>query len=113
MFSSDEHWYKVNLPGCYTNMGWGEDYENYMWWAGDYDQRPDWSDMKTRYGSSKFSMTWINTKEITEFDDLFGHAKNLGLNGVWVYGYTDHGIPVRIMMMNGIILVMPHGIKDF
>ena len=94
MFSSDEHWYKVNLPGCYTNMGWGEDYENYMWWAGDYDQRPDWSDMKTRYGSSKFSMTWIYTFEITEFDNLFGHAKNLGLNGVWVYGYTDNGVPV-------------------
>ena len=30
----------------------------------------------------KFSMSWINTKEITEFDDLFGHAKNLSLNGV-------------------------------
>ena len=45
--------------------------------------------MKNRYGS-KFSMTWINTSEISEFDVLFGHAQNLGLNTVWIYSLDSH-----------------------
>lgn len=92
MFSSYKHWYKINIALCYTNLDWGPAVED-IWVPGSYDQRPDWSDMKIRYGS-KFSMTWINTKEITEFDNLFGHAKNLGLNEVWIYGYIDEGQPV-------------------
>ncbi len=41
----------------------------------------------------KFSMTWINTDEITEFDNLYGHAKNLGLNAVWIYGSWNNVQP--------------------
>ena len=73
LFSSYKHWWEIPLTHIWVSVPY------------DKDQRPDWSDMKNRYGS-KFSMTWINTKEITEFDDLFGHAKNLGLTGVWIFG---------------------------
>lgn len=76
MFSSYKHWYEI-LPGIWVS------------WPVDDDQRPDWSDMQNRYGS-KFSMTWINSTEISEFDDLFGHAQNLGLTGVWVYTLDGH-----------------------
>jgi hypothetical protein len=76
MFSSYIHWYEL-LPGVWVS------------WPEDDDQRPDWSDMQNRYGS-KFSMTWINSTEISEFGDLFGHAQNLGLTGVWVYTLAGH-----------------------
>lgn len=39
-------------------------------------------------------MNWISTKEIGEFDDLFNCAQSLGLNEVWIYGYTEDGHPV-------------------
>lgn len=89
MFSAYSHWYLpfIATP-CFTNMSFGSQYEN-AWWEGDENQRPDWSDMKNRYGS-KFSMTWINTKEIGEFDLLLGHAQNLGLYGIWIYSGDGH-----------------------
>ncbi len=76
MFSSYSHWYLL-APGIWVS------------WPENDDQRPDWSDMLNRYGS-KFSMTWINSTEISEFDDLFGHAQNLGLSGVWIYTGDGH-----------------------
>jgi len=79
LFSSYHHWYEL-LSGVWVS------------WPYNSDQRPDWSDMKNRYGS-KFSMTWINTKEIEEFDVLFGHAQNLGLIAVWIYGAWDDTTP--------------------
>lgn len=89
MFSSYYHWYHIDVATCYSNMSWGLSVEDpWASWPVDDDQRSDWSDMKTRYGN-KFSMTWIKTSEISEFDDLFGHAKNLGLNAVWIYGFLN------------------------
>ena len=80
LFSSYHHWYEL-LPGVWVS------------WPYDEDQRPDWTDMKNRYGN-KFSMSWINTSEISEFGYLFGHAANLGLNGIWIYGYLqENGQP--------------------
>ncbi len=76
MFSSYKHWYVV-FPGIWVS------------WPVDNDQTPDWSDMQRRYGN-KFSMTWINTIETTEFDTLFAHAQNLGLTGMWVYSLDGH-----------------------
>lgn len=73
LFSSYHHWWET-LPGVWVSLPY------------NLDQRSDWSDMKNRYGN-KFSMSWINTSEISEFYNLFGHAANLGLNGVWIYGY--------------------------
>lgn len=81
MFSSYKHWWEC-LPGIWCA------------WPVDYDQRPDWSDMKDRYGS-KFSMTWIKTSEVTEFENLFEQAKYLGINSVWIYGFLENsGQPV-------------------
>lgn len=45
--------------------------------------------MKYRFGN-KFSLTWINSTEISEFSDLFGHARNLGLTEVWIYTLGGH-----------------------
>lgn len=80
LFSSYQHWYEI-LPGVWVS------------WPENYDQRSDWSDMRSRYGN-KFSMSWINTSEISEFYNLFGHASNLRLNGIWIYGFLqDNGQP--------------------
>jgi hypothetical protein len=87
MYSGYHEWYRSVLPGCNTNMGWSPDTEN-LWIKGQSDQRPAWTEWKNRYGS-KYSMTWINTFEITEFSTLFGHAANLGINKVFVYGAGD------------------------
>ena len=76
LFSSYHHWYEF-LPG--------------IWWDQpiSINQEIDWIDMKNRYGS-KFTMTWINTYEITEFSDLFATAQVLQLNAVWIYGLDSH-----------------------
>lgn len=90
MYSAYSEWVNpaVNYWNCYTNMTWSPSIEK-LWVEGDpVDQRASWSDMRNKYGS-KFSMTWINTKELSEFLDLFGHAKNLGLNSVWIYGFVE------------------------
>lgn len=93
MYSSYSNWYQPFLATpCNPNMSWGPPMEN-AFWEGSSDQRSSWSDMKSRYGN-KFKQTWINTSEITEFGALFGHAANLGLSEVWVYGFKqDNGQP--------------------
>lgn len=56
---------------------------------GDPDQRPLWDQFKQTFGT-KFSMTWIAAhKDLSEYNDLLGHARNIGLNGVWLYQYQD------------------------
>lgn len=88
MYSSYSDWYRPFLATPYfTNMSWGPFVEN-AFWEGNYDQRSSWSDMKSRYGN-KFKQTWINTSELTEFGNLFGHATNLGLSEVWIYGFLQ------------------------
>lgn len=53
------------------------------------DQRSDWTDMRNFYGS-KFSMTWIGAHmDLSEYNDLLGHAANLGLEGVWLFQALD------------------------
>jgi hypothetical protein len=43
--------------------------------------------MKNLFGS-KFSTTWISaSQDLSEYDNLFGHAQNLGLEGLWFYEY--------------------------
>lgn len=59
------------------------------WW--DSDQRSLWTDFRNQWGT-KFDMTWISSdKDYLEFDDLIGHAANLGLVGVWLYEQDDKG----------------------
>jgi hypothetical protein len=92
MYSSYHNWNSAWLPTCYPNMGFGDDLEA-GWIPGGDDQRGSWSDARNVYGP-KFSMTWINGGG-DEYDVLMGHARNLGLNGVWMYnsGAID---PVRL-----------------
>jgi hypothetical protein len=72
MFSSYKHWWLLLgfwVSCCPENP----------------DQRSDWSDMKNRYGV-KFSTTWIGAHmDMSDYDDLIGHAQNLGLNSIWLY----------------------------
>lgn len=62
---------------------------------GDYlctkpDQRPLWTDFRNLLGT-KFSMTWIGAhKDLSQYDDLLGHARNLGLAGVWLFQAMDN-----------------------
>ena len=74
-FSSYIHWWKF--------LGvWGA-------WPVNIDQRPDWTDMKNLFGN-KFSMTWISANnDLTEYNQLSGHAKNLGLEGIWLYQWSE------------------------
>lgn len=71
LFSSYKHWWE--FLGIWVSI------------PEDPDQRPDWSDMKNLFGS-KFSMSWIGAHEDqAEYYDLLGKAKNLGLDGVFLY----------------------------
>ena len=48
------------------------------------DQRPLWTSFHNAFGN-KFSMTWIGAhKDLSEYDNLIGHATNLGLQ---LFGY--------------------------
>jgi len=77
MFSSYIHWWKI--------LG------QWVSWPVNPDQRSDWTDMKNLFGS-KFSMTWISAyRDLSEYDDLFGHATNLGLEGIWLYEDNPSG----------------------
>jgi len=82
MYSGYENWNSAWLPTCYPNMGYGDDLEA-GWIPGDGDQRDSWSDARSVYGA-KYSMAWMNGGG-DEYDVLMGHARNLGLNGVWMY----------------------------
>lgn len=71
LFSSYIHW--RNILGVWIS------------WPVDTDQRSDWTDMKNLFGN-KFSMTWTSANsDLSEYNQLLGHALNLGLEGVWLY----------------------------
>lgn len=71
MFSSYKHWWKflgfwISLP------------EN-------PDQRADWTDMKNLF-LNKFEFSWVGAhRDLNEYDNLLGKAKNLFLKGVFLY----------------------------
>ncbi len=91
MYSSYKNWYQSIFP-CIADMDWGPGIE-FAWLPGAEDQRDSWTSMKLHYPD--FTMTWINTKEGDEFNDLFQKANELQINAVWVYGFTENnGIPV-------------------
>lgn len=88
MYSSYHNWYRPVIPAfCDSRLNWGPRIET-LWFKSNYDQRDSWSDMKKRFGE-KFQRTWIKTNEESEYQQLFGHAVNIGLNSIWVYGYED------------------------
>jgi len=75
LFSSYIHWRK--FLGIWIS------------WPINTDQRSDWTDMKNLFGN-KFSMTLISANDdLSEYNQLLGHAKNLGLTGVWLYQYSE------------------------
>ena len=72
LFSSYTHWYQIFL-GVWVS------------WPVDRDQRPDWRDMKDRYGDKSF-MNWIGAhKDLSEYSDLLSTSRSLSLPGVWLY----------------------------
>ncbi|MGE5679316.1 MAG: hypothetical protein ACM34K_00410 [Bacillota bacterium] len=76
LFSSYVHWWQI-LPNVWVS------------YPVKPDQRPDWSDMKSRFGN-KFQMTWIGAHmDASEYSNLTGHAANLGLKGLWLYQLED------------------------
>jgi hypothetical protein len=76
MFSSYKHWWQC-FPGIWCT------------WPVDMDQRPDWSDMKERYGNKSF-VNWVGShRDTLEYFDLLEHAAGLSLQGIWLYQYQD------------------------
>ncbi|MFH1197315.1 MAG: hypothetical protein V1720_16570 [bacterium] len=72
LFSSYKHWYEI-LPGVWVS------------WPVDPDQRPDWRDMRNRYGEKSF-LNWIGAHlDFSEYPDLLACARSLSLPGVWLY----------------------------
>ncbi len=88
MYSAYSNWFESIFPCFESNTGWGAPSEP-AWLNGSDDQRSSWDDMKNRY-ESKFNMTWINSYEVTEFDELFNEAEQLGLSEIWIYTLDDH-----------------------
>ena len=75
LFSSYIHWWK--FLGLWTS------------WPINIDQRSDWTDMKSLFGD-KFSMTWVSASDdLSEYNQLLSHAKNQGLEGIWLYHYSS------------------------
>jgi hypothetical protein len=75
LFSSYIHW--RNILGIWIS------------WPVDPDQRSDWTEMKDLFGN-KFSLTWTSAyNDLSEYNQLLGHAKNLGLTGIWLYQYNE------------------------
>ena len=71
LFSSYVHWWEI--LGVWLS------------WPVNPDQRSDWTDMKNLFGS-KFTMTWVSAnQDLSDYNDLVGHALNLGLSGIWLY----------------------------
>ncbi|MBK6913801.1 MAG: hypothetical protein IPH11_09100 [Ignavibacteriales bacterium] len=56
----------------------------------DFDQRNEWSEFKDFYGSGNLS-NWIHSERdgISEFDQLIGHANNIGINSLWLFIGSD------------------------
>lgn len=76
-FSAYKHWWEL-----------------LFWWVSccpeNPDQRSDWTDMQNLFGS-KFTTTWISSQfDQAEYPQLLGHAKNLGLEGVWLYALEPY-----------------------
>jgi len=92
MFSSYQHWSSTGLPVCHVNMGYADEWEA-PWISGGSDQRSDWTDFREELGG-RFAMSWIHGGG-DEYDQLFGHATNLGLEGVWIYNGSPPG-PARL-----------------
>ncbi len=88
MYSAYGNWYNSHFGPCVTGMNWGAKYEE-QWWKGGKDQFPSWQDMKSRYGE-KFFQTWINTYEISEYENHFRNAQKLNLRNIWVYGFMSN-----------------------
>lgn len=82
MYASYYNWRKLSFTLCNVNMGWGDKWEA-GWSTSGGDQRPSWSDMRNIFGS-RFAMAWVHGGG-DEYDLLLGHARNLGLNGIWVF----------------------------
>ena len=73
LFSSYVHWWEI--LGVWLS------------WPVNPDQRSDWTDMKNLFGS-KFTMTWVSAnQDLSDYNDLVGHAANLGLSGIWLYNH--------------------------
>jgi len=71
MFTSYKHWWE--FLGIWTS------------WPENLDQRSDWTDMQNIFGN-KFSFSWVGAhKDLSEYDDLLGKAKNIQLSGVYLY----------------------------
>lgn len=71
MFSSYKHWWE--LFGIWIS------------WPENPDQRADWKDMQNLF-SNKFKFSWVGAhRDLGEYDDLLGKAKNLFLSGVFLY----------------------------
>lgn len=69
MFSSYKHWYEL--------FG--------LWIPGISDQRESWEDMENLFGI-KHEFTWVGAhRDLSEYDDLLGKAKNLFLKGVFLF----------------------------
>jgi hypothetical protein len=60
-------------------------YCNASSWELDGDVRRHWDYLNAAPGH-KFQFAWININEGSYFDDLFGHANNIGLNWLLVWG---------------------------
>ena len=82
MYAAYTNWNKIGIPVCHVNLGWGDEWEA-PWTPGGDDQRDSWSDMRTRFGW-RFAMAWVDGRG-DEYDILLGHARNLGLQGVWLF----------------------------
>lgn len=63
-------------------------YDGYPDWYNP-DQRTLWTNFRNQFGT-KFSMTWIGAhKDLSQYEDLIGHATNLGLQAIWLYQELD------------------------
>lgn len=58
----------------------------------DGDVRRHWDYLNSAPGQ-KFKFAWMNINDISHFSDLFGHANNIGLGWLLLWGtYTNQGL---------------------
>lgn len=63
-------------------------YDNYPEWY-DPDQRSLWTNFREHF-NAQFDMVWIGAhKDLSQYDDLIGHARNLGIPEIWLYQHED------------------------